>query len=64
MPFKAYIGVSTKACREAFIQDGSVLEEILPRVVTAIACVSPLVNRALPWTLGSSPQREYMSLTS
>lgn len=36
----------------------------VPRVVTARVCVSPLVNRALPCTLGRQPALLHMGRTS
>ena len=36
----------------------------VPRVVTTMACVSPLVKRAEPWVLGNRPTSQVMGRIS
>ena len=36
----------------------------VPKVAVTIACVSPLVNKAEPWVLGSIPTSQDIGLTS
>ena len=70
MPFLGPVGAS----RVGFIDGKYVLNPSklsifcsssdVPRVVVTIACVSPLVNNADPWTLGRIPTSHIIGLTS